>query len=69
MPLLELEEVGKQFGGLPAVDGVTVGVDDGEILAIVGPNGAGKSTLLKLIVGLERPTNGSITFDGRRITG
>lgn len=69
MPLLELEEVGKQFGGLPAVDGVTVGVDDGEILAIVGPNGAGKSTLLKLIVGLERPTNGSITFDGRQITG
>jgi len=69
VPLLELEEVGKHFGGLPAVDGVNVGVDDGEILAIVGPNGAGKSTLLKLIVGLERPTSGSITFDGRRITG
>jgi ABC-type branched-subunit amino acid transport system ATPase component len=69
VPLLELEEVGKHFGGLPAVDGVNVGVDDGEILAIVGPNGAGKSTLLKLIVGLERPTSGSITFDGRQITG
>jgi len=69
VPLLELEEVGKHFGGLPAVDGVNVGVDDGEILAIVGPNGAGKSTLLKLIVGLERPTNGSITFDGRQISG
>jgi branched-chain amino acid transport system permease protein len=69
VPLLELEEVGKHFGGLPAVDGVNVGVDDGEILAIVGPNGAGKSTLLKLIVGLERPTNGTITFDGRRISG
>ena len=69
MPLLELEEVGKHFGGLPAVDGVNVGVDDGEILAIVGPNGAGKSTLLKLIVGLERPTSGSITFDGRQISG
>ncbi|MGH8950092.1 MAG: ABC transporter ATP-binding protein [Acidimicrobiia bacterium] len=68
MPLLELEGVGKHFGGLPAVDGVNVGVDDGEILAIVGPNGAGKSTLLKLIVGLERPTSGSITFDGRHIT-
>ena len=54
MPLLELEEVGKHFGGLPAVDGVNLGVDEGEILAIVGPNGAGKSTLLKLIVGLER---------------
>ena len=69
MPLLELEEVGKHFGGLPAVDGVNVGVDDGEVLAIVGPNGAGKSTLLKLIVGLERPTSGTITFDGRRISG
>ncbi len=69
MPLLELEEVGKHFGGLPAVDGVNVGVDDGEILAIVGPNGAGKSTLLKLIVGLERPTSGTINFDGRRISG
>ena len=69
MPLLELEEVGKHFGGLPAVDGVNIGVGDGEILAIVGPNGAGKSTLLKLIVGLERPTNGSITFDGRQISG
>jgi ABC-type branched-subunit amino acid transport system ATPase component len=69
VPLLELEEVGKHFGGLPAVDGVNVGVDDGEILAIVGPNGAGKSTLLKLIVGLERPTSGSITFDGRLISG
>ncbi|HWL48371.1 MAG TPA: ABC transporter ATP-binding protein [Acidimicrobiia bacterium] len=69
MPLLELEEVGKHFGGLPAVDGVNVGVDGGEILAIVGPNGAGKSTLLKLIVGLERPTSGSITFDGRQISG
>ncbi len=69
MPLLELEEVGKHFGGLPAVDGVSLRVDDGEILAIVGPNGAGKSTLLKLIVGLERPTSGSISFDGRQIAG
>jgi branched-chain amino acid transport system ATP-binding protein len=69
VPLLELEEVGKHFGGLPAVDGVNLGVDDGEILAIVGPNGAGKSTLLKLVVGLERPTSGTITFDGRQTTG
>jgi ABC-type branched-subunit amino acid transport system ATPase component len=69
VPLLELEEVGKHFGGLPAVDGVSLGVDEGEILAIVGPNGAGKSTLLKLIVGLERPSSGTIIFDGRPITG
>ena len=68
MPFLELDEVGKHFGGLPAVDGVSVGVDEGEILAIVGPNGAGKSTLLKLIVGVESPTAGSIQFLGRDIT-
>lgn len=69
MPFLELDEVGKHFGGLPAVDGVSVGVDEGEILAIVGPNGAGKSTLLKLIVGVESPSAGSIRFSGRDITG
>ncbi|MGH8872847.1 MAG: ABC transporter ATP-binding protein [Acidimicrobiia bacterium] len=68
MPLLELEELSKTFGGLPAVDGVDVGADEGEILAIVGPNGAGKSTLLKMIVGLEAPTRGRIRFGGEDIT-
>ncbi len=68
MTLLELEDVHKHFGGLPAVDGVTLGVDDGEILAIVGPNGAGKSTLLKSIIGLLKPTKGAITFEGVDIT-
>jgi len=48
---------------------VTFGVDDGDIVAVVGPNGAGKSTLLKLIVGLERPTRGSIRLNGARIDG
>jgi ABC-type branched-subunit amino acid transport system ATPase component len=67
--LLELAQVQKHFGGLAAVHGVTVRADDGEILAIVGPNGAGKSTLLKLIVGLERPTQGTIRFGGQDITG
>jgi len=48
---------------------VTFGIDDGDIVAVVGPNGAGKSTLLKLIVGLERPTDGSVRLDGVRIDG
>jgi branched-chain amino acid transport system ATP-binding protein/branched-chain amino acid transport system permease protein len=48
---------------------VTFGIDDGDIVAVVGPNGAGKSTLLKLIVGLERPTHGSVRLDGGRIDG
>jgi branched-chain amino acid transport system ATP-binding protein len=69
VPLLELNDVEKRFGGLPAVDGVSLGADDGEILAIVGPNGAGKSTLLKLIVGLEGPTRGRVHFAGHDVTG
>ena len=69
MTLLELEKVEKHFGGLAAVNGVTMKADDGEILAIVGPNGAGKSTLLKLIVGLEVPNSGAIRFAGQDITG
>jgi branched-chain amino acid transport system ATP-binding protein len=67
--ILELDKVEKHFGGLAAVDGVTMKADDGEILAIVGPNGAGKSTLLKMIVGLEVPTAGTIRFAGEDITG
>jgi ABC-type branched-subunit amino acid transport system ATPase component len=66
--ILELNKVEKHFGGLAAVNGVTMRADDGEILAIVGPNGAGKSTLLKLIVGLEVPTRGTIRFAGEDIT-
>jgi ABC-type branched-subunit amino acid transport system ATPase component len=66
--LLELDQVEKHFGGLAAVNGVTLRADDGEILAIVGPNGAGKSTLLKLIVGLEAPTRGTVRFAGKDIT-
>jgi ABC-type branched-subunit amino acid transport system ATPase component len=68
LPILELDNVKKHFGGLAAVNGVTMKVDDGEILAIVGPNGAGKSTLLKMIVGLEVPTAGTIRFAGEEIT-
>ena len=66
--ILELENVKKHFGGLAAVNGVTMKAGEGEILAIVGPNGAGKSTLLKMIVGLESPTAGTIRFAGQDIT-
>ena len=65
--LLEVDEVTKRYGGLPAVDGVTFGIDDGDIVAVVGPNGAGKSTLLKVIVGLERPTHGTVRLNGARV--
>ncbi|HUF40264.1 MAG TPA: ABC transporter ATP-binding protein [Anaerolineales bacterium] len=69
MALLELEQAVKHFGGLAAVNGVTLRAGDGEILAIVGPNGAGKSTLLNLIVGLETLTMGTVRFAGEDITG
>jgi len=69
MALLAVDAVEKRFGGLPAVDGVTFGVDEGEILALVGPNGAGKSTLLKTIGGLERPSAGTVTLAGARVDG
>jgi ABC-type branched-subunit amino acid transport system ATPase component len=69
VPVLELTSVEKRFGGLPAVDGVSFGVDDGEILAVVGPNGAGKSTLLKTIAGLQSPSAGSIRFRDEEIGG
>ena len=69
MTVLELDGVEKHFGGLPAVNGVSLGVDEGEILALVGPNGAGKSTLLKAISGLQPPTRGNIRFMGRDIGG
>ena len=48
---------------------MTFGIDDGDIVAVVGPNGAGKSTLLKIIVGLERPTHGSVRLNGARVDG
>jgi ABC-type branched-subunit amino acid transport system ATPase component len=68
VPLLELDGVQKHFGGLPAVDGVSLRVDEGEILALVGPNGAGKSTLLKMISGLEPATRGTIRLSGSEVT-
>ncbi len=67
MPLLELNNVGKTFGGLQAVGGVTIGADDGEILAIVGPNGAGKSTLVHLLMRFMDPLAGAVLVDGTDI--
>ncbi len=68
MTILQLAGVGKRFGGLPAVDGVSLGVDEGEIVALVGPNGAGKTTLLRLVIGLDSPTAGTIRFMGMDVT-
>ncbi|MDR7480970.1 MAG: ABC transporter ATP-binding protein [Armatimonadota bacterium] len=69
MPLIEVAGVTKRFGGLVALDGISLAVHDGEILGIIGPNGAGKSTLFEIISGFQRPTAGRVVFDGRDITG
>jgi branched-chain amino acid transport system ATP-binding protein len=66
--LLEVVDLEKRFGGLPAVGGVSFTVDEGEIIALVGPNGAGKSTLLKAIGGMQTATSGAVRFDGVDIT-
>ena len=68
MALLDVVAVEKHFGGLPAVDGVSFRVDEGEIVALVGPNGAGKSTLLKAIGGMQTASSGTVRFDGVDIT-
>jgi len=67
MAVLELVGIEKHFGGLPAVNGVSLSVEQGEIVALVGPNGAGKSTLLKAISGLQPATRGSTKFLGEEI--
>ena len=66
-PLLVLKGVSKRFGGLRAVSDLDLALGRGELRCLIGPNGAGKSTVFKLIVGFERPTTGSITFDGAGI--
>ena len=68
MTLLEVVDVEKHFGGLPAVGGVSFTVGEGEIVALVGPNGAGKSTLLKAIGGMQTASAGTVRFDGADIT-
>ena len=66
-PLIELVNLSKHFGSLPAFDGVALRLDPGEVLGVVGRRGAGKSTLLQIIAGVISPTAGEIHFEGRRI--
>ncbi len=68
-PILRLKEVSKTFGGLKAVDRVSFDVSEGEIVGLIGPNGAGKTTLFNLISGYNPPSEGSIVFEGREISG
>ena len=67
--MLALESVTKRFGGLTAVGGVSLDVDEGDLLGIIGPNGAGKTTLFNVIAGYYRPESGRVVFEGRDLTG
>ena len=69
MPLLEIEGLSKAFGGLRAINGLDLHVDEGEIVSVIGPNGAGKTTFFNLITGMESSDQGAIVFDGQSIDG
>jgi ABC-type branched-subunit amino acid transport system ATPase component len=68
-PLLRVSDLVRTFGGVRAVDGVSLEVRPGQTVAVIGPNGSGKTTLFNLISGLLRPDSGAIEFEGRRIDG
>jgi len=68
-PLLQLDKVTVQFGGLKAVSEVSFSIGEGELVGLIGPNGAGKTTVFNLITGVYQPTAGNITFAGRPVKG
>jgi len=69
MPILEVKEMTKRFGGLVAVNSLDLTIEPGQILGLIGPNGAGKTTAFAAIAGFYKPEEGNIFFDGHDITG
>ena len=67
--MIRLDGVSKRFGDVAAVDGTSLCVARGEVVALLGPSGCGKTTLLRLIAGFEHPDGGSVTVDGRLVAG
>ena len=68
-PILAISGLSKQFGGVTALAGVDLAVEEGEILGVVGPNGSGKTTLFNVVTGVHKPSGGTVLFRGRDITG
>src|SRR3954470_8441810 len=62
---VELNSLSKAFGSVQAVDGVSISIDVGEIVALLGPNGAGKSTTIDMLLGLAQPDSGTVAILGR----
>lgn len=69
MPLLRVEKMSHDFGGLRAVNSYNLEIEKGQIRGLIGPNGAGKTTIFNLITGIYKPTEGDIILDGKRVTG
>ena len=67
MPLLELRDVDRRFGGILALDSLSLDVEAGEIVGLIGPNGAGKTTAFNIVTRLYRPDAGDVVFDGRTL--
>jgi branched-chain amino acid transport system ATP-binding protein len=67
--IIEIEDVTRRFGGLYALDHISLHADQGEILGLIGPNGAGKTTLFNVINGVYPPTTGQVRFKGETISG
>jgi branched-chain amino acid transport system ATP-binding protein len=69
LPLLEVDNVSKRFGGIVALDGVSLDAQAGEIVGLIGPNGAGKTTAFNVITRLYTPDDGDVRFDGDSLLG
>lgn len=69
MALLEVKNIGISFGGLRAVDEFSITIEKGQLYGLIGPNGAGKTTIFNMLTGVYKPTDGTITLDGKNITG
>jgi len=68
MAFVEIKGLRKEFGDVKAVNGVDMGIEEGEFVVILGPSGCGKTTLMRMIAGLEKPTEGEIIINGRTVT-
>lgn len=68
-PLLRLSDLQRRFGGVRAIDGVSLDVHEGSVCGLIGPNGAGKTTLVNLVTGYLRPDSGEVRFGDDDITG
>jgi branched-chain amino acid transport system ATP-binding protein len=69
MALLDIRNLSRSFGGVKAIDGLDLHVDDGEIVSVIGPNGAGKTTLFNVMTGMIPPEAGEIDFGGQSVVG